>query len=98
MKGQTHTATLYLETYFDRGYGNYESERLRTQILGIENVDVTVAREKTGTVKIKQSAKMAYVGFSRPTHLLCMAVHQSRFSNILTDIDRSIWDINENLI
>ncbi len=72
VKGQTHTATLYCETFYERGYGNYESERLRNQFSGI-NVCETLKNLKSGGSKVKQTAKMAYVGFSRPTHLLCFA-------------------------
>lgn len=93
-KGQTHTATLYLETFYERGYGNYESERLRNQFLG-ESLPDTLQKIGGGKDKVKQSAKMAYVGFSRPTHLLCFAIHKSRFDSILGNIDRDIWDITE---
>jgi DNA helicase-2/ATP-dependent DNA helicase PcrA len=93
-KGQTHTATLYLETFFQRGYGNYESERLRNQFLGT-NVSETLNTNITSKEKIKKSAKMTYVGFSRPTHLLSVAIHKDRFDSCLTDIDRDIWDIIE---
>lgn len=78
VKGQTHTATLYMETYYHQdGKGenakSYESQRLIEQFKGkkIENVMKNRAR---------QSAKMAYVGLSRPTHLLCMAIHNDRFN------------------
>ncbi len=93
-KGQTHTATLYLETFYKRGYGSYESERLRNQFLE-ENVIDTLNKNISGKDKVKQSAKMAYVGFSRPTHLLCVAVHKDRFDNVLSEINRDIWEIIE---
>jgi DNA helicase-2/ATP-dependent DNA helicase PcrA len=92
-KGQTHTATLYLETYFQKdGNGanakSYESQRLARQILGNQLAANVGAR-------VKQSAKMAYVGFSRPTHLLCLAVHKDRFDAVLSGINRDDWDIVE---
>ena len=93
-KGQTHTATLYLETFYERGYGNYESERLRNQFLG-ECLPETLGRITNCVDKIKQSAKMVYVGFSRPTHLLCFAIHKNRFDLVLSDIDRKLWEIKE---
>ncbi len=77
VKGETHTATLYLESY----YGNdgtkqnpisYESQRLSGQFNG-DNISNQVGK------RTKQSARMVYVGFSRPTHLLCFAVHKDRF-------------------
>ncbi|MGB8218702.1 MAG: UvrD-helicase domain-containing protein [Candidatus Methanoperedens sp.] len=79
VKGQTHTATLYLETYYQR---KYESERLREQFKG---------NSFRGTGKYdKQSTKMTYVGLSRPTHLLCLAVHINRFNK---DDFKDKWDI-----
>lgn len=93
VKGQTHCATLYLESYFQKdGNGanakSYESQRLSQQFLGIQ------IRSTVGT-RIKQSAKMVYVGFSRPTDLLCVAVHKNRFDNLLSEINRDEWEIIE---
>lgn len=91
VKGQTHCATLYLESYFQKdGKGanakSYESQRLAQQFLGLQ------IQSNVGN-RTKQSAKMAYVGFSRPTDLLCIAVHKDRFDNQLKKIDRSIWEV-----
>lgn len=87
VKGETHTATLYLETYYQNGNDNYETERLSDQFKYI-NFNKTQKYHK-------QSTKMAYVGFSRPTHLLCVAVCKSRFDSHLNDIDRSKWEVIE---
>lgn len=91
VKGQTHTATLYLESYYQqdgRGEGakSYESQRLAPQFLG------HFLSGSEGT-RVKQSAKMTYVGFSRPSHLLCFAVHTDRFEKHLCNIDMSAWEI-----
>ncbi len=83
-KGQTHTATLYLETFFQ---SKYESQYLKNMFKG-------TAINSNG-VYIKQAMKMSYVGFSRPTHLFCMAIHKNRFESELNDIDRDIWEIIE---
>lgn len=83
-KGQTHTATLYLETFFQ---GKYESEYLKKMFEGNPI--------NSNGVYIKQALKMSYVGFSRPTHLLCFAIHKTRFESILENIDRDIWEIIE---
>ncbi|MEZ4927040.1 MAG: UvrD-helicase domain-containing protein [Saprospiraceae bacterium] len=93
VKGQTHCATLYLESYFQKdGNGanakSYESQRLKDQFLG------TQIQSAVGD-RVKQSTKMAYVGFSRPTDLLCIAVHKDRFDNLLYEIDRENWEIIE---
>ncbi|PKD21809.1 hypothetical protein APR41_02180 [Salegentibacter salinarum] len=93
VKGQTHTATLYLETFFSRGAGSYESERLRNQILGTP-IREYLNNYKGGSVeKIIQSARMAYVGFSRPTHLLCFAIDNSRAELFLKEINENDWDV-----
>ncbi|MES2362619.1 MAG: hypothetical protein V4646_12550 [Pseudomonadota bacterium] len=42
---------------------------------------------------VRQSAKMGYVGFSRPTHLLRFSVHQSRFAKFDVGIDRNVWKV-----
>jgi len=84
VKGQTHCATLYLESYY---HSNYESERLTPQFLGNSFND--------NRVHHKSSIKMAYVGFSRPTDLLCIAVHKDRFDNLLNEINQQEWEIKE---
>ncbi|RYZ90614.1 MAG: ATP-dependent helicase [Proteobacteria bacterium] len=86
VKGQTHTATLYLETFYQRSSGNYESERLANIIKG------AALPAKLNDI-MRQSIKMAYVGFSRPTHLLCFAVHEKRFTTQLNDLSTDIWEI-----
>ncbi len=83
-KGQTHSCTLYLESYY---HGDYETARLAGQFKGQE---FPATENRTYH---KQSAVMTYVGLSRPTHLLCIAVHTVRFNEHLFDIDPSIWNI-----
>ncbi len=92
VKGQTHCATLYMESYFQKdGRGvnakSYESQRLKDQFLGLQIQSAVGDR-------VKQSAKMAYVGFSRPTDLLCIGIHKDRF-NSLSGINRDIWEVIE---
>lgn len=84
VKGQTHCATLYLESCYQ---GKYESERLSAQFLGNSFNDTKVHH--------KNSVKMAYVGFSRPTNLLCIAIHKDRFDVFFNEINREKWDIIE---
>lgn len=91
VKGQTHCATLYLELYFQKdGNGanakSYKSQRLKDQFLG------TQIQSNVGD-RVKQSAKMVYVGFSRPTDLLCIALHKDRFNSLLNNINTDIWEI-----
>lgn len=92
VKGQTHDATLYLESYYyEDGKGSnaksYESQRLANQFLG-NPFNLT-------TERAKQSTKMAYVGFSRATQLLCIAIHKDRFEQYLNTIDRNMWEIKD---
>jgi hypothetical protein len=82
VKGETHTATLYLETF----YYSHESEHLEDQLKGTPIKTTTKKRAK-------QAAQMVYVGFSRPTHLLCFAVHEKRFSKLEAGIDKNVWEI-----
>lgn len=88
VKGQTHCATLYLESfYYSDGGKSYESERLANAFLGSFITD--------GGKRVQQSLKMTYVGFSRPTNLLCVAIHKDRFNKYLSGIDRNDWEIIE---
>lgn len=82
VKGQTHCATLYLESCYQ---GKHESERLSNQFLGNSFNDTKIHH--------KSSAKMAYVGFSRPTDLLCIAIHKDRYDELLNTINTDIWEI-----
>ncbi|TBM01067.1 hypothetical protein EYY93_09620 [Hafnia paralvei] len=117
VKGQTHSATLYLETYFKK---NYESSVLKEFFEGkscidiinsirddINNIEIEITKlkngygEKTRKAKIKtlqvrmalveRYAKMMYVGFSRPQHLLCFAIDESRYNQL--QIDTTLWDV-----
>ena len=90
IKGETHSATLYMETYYhnDSRKGNcvsYESQRLKEFFKG---------NRVTGSEKprVKESLKMAYVGMSRPTHLLCVAIHKDRVKDYLNEIPDSLWE------
>lgn len=88
VKGQTHCATLYLESfYYSDGGKSYESERLTNAFLGSFITD--------GGKRVQQSLKMTYVGFSRATNLLCVAIHKDRFNKYLSGIDRNDWEIIE---
>lgn len=92
-KGQTHCATLYLESYYHQdGKGenskSYESERLADQFLG-KPISMDAGQH------VKESLKMAYVGLSRATNLLCLAIHEDRFKKHLSNIDNDKWEITK---
>lgn len=67
-KGETHLATLYLETFYNK---KYESDRLPHCFCDQGNV--------FSNNHDKETAKVAYVAMSRPTHLLCFAIHKDRY-------------------
>lgn len=66
IKGETQTATLYLETF----HNGYDLHRLKKELT---TNNYTKPKKD---LKIK-SRKMAYVAMSRPTHFLCLAMHKN---------------------
>lgn len=82
VKGETHAATLYLETAY---FGKHESEYVGEQIKGIPYI----GKDK----RVLQCLKIMYVGASRPRYLLCVAIQKDRFNNIDCDALRDIWDV-----
>ena len=85
VKGETHTATCYFETFFY----DYDIKRIINYMKGGN----TVPRQK----RIIQNLKMAFVGMSRPSHLLCVAVHRDSISGQEEALRRSGWDVNNEL-
>lgn len=84
VKGQTHCATMYVET----SYHNYETEKKQV-INALKKEQHSLLTSKNAKRSI-QAFKMMYVGFSRPTHLLCFAV----LKNNLTDDYLSFFNDN----
>lgn len=97
-KGQTHCATMYVETSFHK----YETEKLRvTDGKGIKQRVLNNPLYKQAheyrpqkDSHAKMTMKMMYVGFSRPTHLLCFACLKE---NVISDIE-SFKDIGWEVI
>lgn len=68
VKGETHDATLYLET---ETKGSSDLRRVLPYLKGT----------KPGTSQIyNYSRKCVYVGFSRPKKLLCVAMHENTYN------------------
>jgi hypothetical protein len=65
-KGQTHCATMYVET----SYHNYETNKMKGKKGETPNPLFKKEHQFDGK-RSKEALKMMYVGFSRPTHLLC---------------------------
>lgn len=84
VKGETHAATLYLETFYNR---RHESDRLANQFKGIEYTET-----EADTLK---NLRVAYVGMSRPRYMLCVAIQQDRFDKIDCDELRKIWKVEK---
>jgi hypothetical protein len=83
VKGETHAATLVLETK----HHEFDLGSLIKYILG-ENT-----KKPTG-VRKPQFMKKLYVAFSRPEHLLCIAMDKSRFpTEHISKSDYAGWKI-----
>jgi len=84
VKGETHTATCYLETFCH----DYDIKRIINYMNGV----YTVPKKR-----VIQNLKMAFVGMSRPSHLLCVAVHQNSISGQEEALRKNGWDVNNDL-
>ncbi|MCM3170396.1 MULTISPECIES: UvrD-helicase domain-containing protein [Peribacillus] len=81
VKGETHTATLYLETY----YKQYDLMRIMEYL-----------KKKHTTPKGKElpeALSIAYVGLTRPTHLLCLAMRKETVDGNEEDLKMAGWKI-----
>ena len=80
VKGETHTATLVLESFFHQ----HHLSELKPWLLGErEGGSRPNARGKTvseGT-RMLGRLKLHYVAMTRPTHLLCLAMRKNTFSD-----------------
>ncbi|MGD0217459.1 MAG: UvrD-helicase domain-containing protein [Desulfobaccales bacterium] len=85
-KGETHTATLYLETFFRK----YDIVRIIEYLKG----NHTLPTQKL----VRTSLRMAYVGMSRPSHLLCIAVQNGNISGHLDKLRKAGWKIDTTLV
>lgn len=105
VKGQTHCATMYIES----SYFNYETEKVKvvskkaTATKAEEVLPNPLFKEyhsyRVGKdSRAKEALKMMYVGFSRPTHLLCFAVLEENVKNDINKIKKAGWIIVDDLI
>jgi superfamily I DNA/RNA helicase len=88
-KGETHTATLYLETDY---HSKRESDRIMDQLKG------NVYDNPNEEIRIKETLKMAYVGMSRPSHLLCFAGRKENIIPNRAELEANGWEIIDDLI
>jgi DNA helicase II / ATP-dependent DNA helicase PcrA len=85
IKGQTHTATLYLETF----YYDYDVLRIIKYLEGFH--------PKPDQKRVQSNLRVSYVGMSRPSHFLCVAVHKSHLTNHSDNLTEAGWQIDTNL-
>lgn len=83
VKGKTHDATLYLETYFKK---DYDINRIIKHLKNGKGYPNSVQ---------KMSLKVAYVGMTRPTCLLCVAAHKDSISGNEEYLQEMGWEIRE---
>lgn len=69
IKGETHDATLYLETVYNRS-----SDIIRA-------IKIATDKEKNDTETYKKDRNCVYVGLSRPKYLLCLAIRSKTYSS-----------------
>lgn len=103
-KGQTHCATMYIES----SYFNYETEKLSVTIKGTKNRADTLLPNPLFNeyhsyrfdkdTRAKESLKMMYVGFSRPTHLLCFAALEENVKDDIEKYKTAGWLVIDELI
>lgn len=90
MKGETHAASLILESYGG-------ASRKFDVALGLEYISGTASKNISVLPKTQQAQmRNLYVAMSRPTKLLCLAANENRVSNILrTALISKGWHIEE---
>lgn len=104
VKGQTHCATMYVET----SYHEYETKKLKViskeatktkpeELLPYPLFFNEQSYRQNKDVRAKEAIKMMYVGFSRPTHLLCFAALKDNIGDIKPYKDAG-WEVFSDLI
>ncbi|MCX5825544.1 MAG: UvrD-helicase domain-containing protein [Deltaproteobacteria bacterium] len=84
VKGETHSATLYLETEYEKGS---DASRLMEFLMG--NRPAAQLRKAYH----QQNLKIAHVAFSRPTHMLAFACRASSITGHEDDLKGNNWII-----
>lgn len=84
VKGETHLATLYLET---ADHGSTESQLMKRALEGDQYA-------KSGS-KEQRISRIMYVGMSRPKHLLCYAIHRDHYATLDAEKVKSNWEVRE---
>lgn len=85
VKGETHAATLFLETK----YYKFESEHFGAQLCG------EAYKPRKGDSHVLPALKVAYVAMSRPKYLLAYTIHRDRFDQLDRAKLEKIWEVKE---
>ncbi|MEV8317886.1 UvrD-helicase domain-containing protein [Streptomyces sp. NPDC059900] len=85
-KGETHAATLILECLDSRGQKHDVHETLA---LVTQGKDVAKAPDA-----VRKAAQLLFVGITRPTHLLVLALHRTRAEPHLSTFSARGWEIH----
>lgn len=85
VKGETHAATLYLETYYQKAT---DSKRL------IEFLKGNRPNSDLGKAHHQQNLKVAHVAFSRPKYLLAFACQVSKIAGHKKELIDNGWEIH----
>lgn len=83
IKGETHKATLYLET-------KYKKKDISSLI------EYFVNKKPSGEIldEIKRKLRMVYVGLSRPSHLLAVAANEEKFNEeVIRKLKETGWQV-----
>lgn len=95
VKGQTHCATMYVESAYQRP--TYETQK----IIKKDSNPLLLQEHRCNGVYDKQALKMMYVGFSRPTHLLCFAVLKENIEEHIESLqieNGGMWHVIDDLV
>jgi DNA helicase-2/ATP-dependent DNA helicase PcrA len=76
VKGETHTATLVMESFY---YDHHLSE-LKPWLLGLRSGGMKSATKMEGA-RLLGRLRLHYVAMTRPSHLLCIAMRKDAFTD-----------------
>ncbi|WP_340032366.1 UvrD-helicase domain-containing protein [Paenibacillus sp. FSL K6-1122] len=79
VKGQTHTATLYLETF----YFSKTNESIIKYLIGQNNPTIEE--------RVEKHLRVAYVAMTRPTDLLCIVLNEAVYLEHEIELKRLGW-------
>ena len=83
IKGQTHTATLVLETFWQ----DHNLHKLKQWIVRPKGEK---GWKKSDGVEQEKRLKIHYVAMTRPTHLLCLAMKRGTFEKDDGSMDQEV--------